>query len=59
MKAATGHEKEKETSQLNGPLEVLGSRPSPGVVKTGHMVNGVGGNTGEQKIITGFTNKDF
>lgn len=39
------HEKEKETSQPGGHLEVLGSRPSPGVVKPGHTVQrGVEGN---------------
>lgn len=39
LKAATGHEKKKkETSQLSGHMEVLGSRRSPGMVKSGHMM---------------------
>lgn len=38
LKAATGHEKKKETSQLSGHMEVLGSRWSPGMVKSGHMM---------------------
>lgn len=41
LKAATRHEK-KETSQLSRHMEVLGSRQSPGMVKSGHMMQRAG-----------------
>lgn len=43
-----GHKKE-EISGLSGHVEVLGSRPSPEVVKAGHMVKGVRGNMQNRK----------
>lgn len=54
------HEKEKETSQLGRHMEVLGCRWSPGMVKSGHvMQRGGQGTQREQKRITGFTSKEF
>lgn len=42
LKAATRHENKKETSQLSGHMGVLGSRQSPGMVKSGHMMQRAG-----------------
>ena len=55
LKAATRHENKKETSQLSGHMGVLGSRQSPGMVKSGHMMQRAGERNVEGTLLSSLT----